>query len=73
MPTLLALDAALERVRSGLESRSRRISGRVGERLAEQMSRPGKMLRARFFLLLGARQLLPNLGPGRAPARRQAP
>ncbi len=28
---------------------------------------------ALFFLLLGARQLLPNLGPGRAPARRQAP
>ena len=54
MPTLLALDAALERVRSGLESRSRRISGRVGERLAEQMSRPGKMLRARCCLLLGA-------------------
>ncbi|MCX5795108.1 MAG: polyprenyl synthetase family protein [Elusimicrobia bacterium] len=54
MPALLALEASLERVRSGLESRSRRISGRVGEGLAEQMARPGKMLRARFCLLLGA-------------------
>lgn len=53
MPVLLALEGSLERVRSGLESRSRRISGRVGEELAEQLARPGKMLRARFCLLLG--------------------
>jgi len=54
VPALLALEESLERVRSGLESRCRRISGRVGEELAEQMARPGKMLRARFCLLLGA-------------------
>jgi octaprenyl-diphosphate synthase len=54
VPAILALDESLERVRSGLDSRSRRISGRVGEELALQMARPGKMLRARFCLLLGA-------------------
>ena len=54
MPALLALDESLERVRSGLESRSRRISGRIGAQLAARMGRPGKMLRARFCLLLGA-------------------
>jgi geranylgeranyl pyrophosphate synthase len=54
VPALLSLKKSLTRVRSGLESRSRRISGRVGEQLAEQMARPGKMLRARFCLLLGA-------------------
>jgi octaprenyl-diphosphate synthase len=36
-----------------LESRARRISGRVGEELASHVGRPGKMLRARFCLLLG--------------------
>jgi len=53
MPTLLRLDDSLERVRSGLEKRARRISGRVGEELASYVGRPGKMLRARFCLLLG--------------------
>ncbi len=42
----------LERVREGLESRARRISGRVGGDLAEFVGRPGKMLRARFCLHL---------------------
>jgi len=54
VPVLLALDESLERVRSGLESRSRRIAGRVGAELADQMARPGKMLRSRFCLLLAA-------------------
>ncbi|MFA6003099.1 MAG: polyprenyl synthetase family protein [Elusimicrobiota bacterium] len=54
MPAILTLDASLQRVRSGLESRARRISGRVGEELAAHMARPGKMLRSRFCLLLGA-------------------
>src|ERR1019366_4341712 len=39
---------------AGLESRARRISGRVGEELAAHVGRPGKMLRARFCLLLGS-------------------
>jgi octaprenyl-diphosphate synthase len=52
MPTLLRLDDSLERVRAGLESRARRISGRVGQELAAHVGRPGKMLRARFCLLL---------------------
>ncbi len=54
MPTLLRLEDSLERVRTGLESRARRISGRVGAELASFVGRPGKMLRARFCLLLGA-------------------
>ncbi len=54
MQTLLRLDDSLERVRAGLETRARRISGRVGEELASHVGRPGKMLRARFCLLLGA-------------------
>ena len=53
MPTLLRLEDSLERVRVGLEKRARRISGRVGEELAAYVGRPGKMLRARFCLLLG--------------------
>lgn len=43
----------MARVRAGLESRSRRIEGRVGQELAAFVSRPGKMLRSRFCLLLG--------------------
>ena len=54
MPTLLRIDESLERVRSGLESRAKRIGGRVGSELASHVGRPGKMLRARFCLLLGA-------------------
>lgn len=52
MPTLLKIEVSLERVRTGLESRSRRISGRVGEVMAAHIARPGKMLRARFCLML---------------------
>lgn len=54
MPTLLTIEDSLGRVRSGLESRARRIEGRVGQELAAHVGRPGKMLRARFSLLLGA-------------------
>ncbi|MDE2313452.1 MAG: polyprenyl synthetase family protein [Elusimicrobia bacterium] len=54
MPTLLKLEDSLEQVRLGLENRARRISGRVGRELADVIGRPGKMLRARFCLLLGA-------------------
>lgn len=36
-----------------MESRSRRVAGRVGEHLASYVGRPGKMLRSRFCLLLG--------------------
>lgn len=48
------LDASMVRVREGLESRALRISGRVGEELAAYVGQPGKMLRARFCLMLGA-------------------
>ncbi len=54
MPVLVSLDESLERVRLELQSRSRRVSGRVGAQLAAFMGRPGKMVRARFCLLLGA-------------------
>ena len=50
--SLLEVEDSLARVRSGLESRARRIEGRVGQELAAHISRPGKMLRARFALLL---------------------
>lgn len=53
MPTLIKVEDSLERVRTGLESRARRISGRVGEVMASHIARPGKMLRARFCLMLG--------------------
>jgi len=50
--SLLKVEDSLARVRSGLESRARRIEGRVGSELAAHIGRPGKMLRARFALLL---------------------
>ncbi len=52
MLALLSLEDSIERVRLGMESRARRLSGRVGETLAGYVGRPGKMLRARFCLLL---------------------
>lgn len=53
MPTLIKVEDSLERVRTGLESRARRLTGRVGEVMASHIARPGKMLRARFCLMLG--------------------
>ncbi|MDE2143854.1 MAG: polyprenyl synthetase family protein [Elusimicrobia bacterium] len=50
--SLLKVEDSLAKVRSGLENRARRIEGRVGQELAAHISRPGKMLRARFALLL---------------------
>lgn len=50
--SLLKVEDSLTRVRSGLESRARRIEGRVGQELASHIARPGKMLRSRFALLL---------------------
>ena len=50
--SLLKVEDSLARVRSGLENRARRIEGRVGQELAAHISRPGKMLRSRFALLL---------------------
>lgn len=46
------MEDSLTRVRAGLESRARRIEGRVGQELASHIGRPGKMLRSRFALLL---------------------
>lgn len=54
MQTLARFEESLERVRSGMEARSDRISGRVGSSLADYVSRPGKMLRARFAVQFGA-------------------
>lgn len=51
--SLLKVEDSLTRVRAGLENRARRIEGRVGQELAAFVSRPGKMLRSRFCLLLG--------------------
>ena len=50
--SLLKVEDSLAKVRAGLESRARRIEGRVGAELASHISRPGKMLRSRFALLL---------------------
>ncbi|MBI3288703.1 MAG: polyprenyl synthetase family protein [Elusimicrobia bacterium] len=50
--SLLKVEDSLVRVRAGLESRARRIEGRVGQELAAHISRPGKMLRSRFALLM---------------------
>ncbi len=50
--SLLKVEDSLAKVRSGLESRARRIEGRVGQELAAHISRPGKMLRSRFALLM---------------------
>lgn len=54
-PVLLAssVDESLERVRLGLETRARDMARRVGNSLGQYIYRPGKMLRARFCLLLG--------------------
>ncbi|MBI5209484.1 MAG: polyprenyl synthetase family protein [Elusimicrobia bacterium] len=54
MLTKTRVEESLERIRAGMEARSRRIAGRVGEQLAAYVSRPGKMLRSRFALHLGA-------------------
>lgn len=50
--SLIKVEDSLTRVRAGLESRARRIEGRVGQELASHIGRPGKMLRSRFALLL---------------------
>jgi geranylgeranyl pyrophosphate synthase len=50
--SLLKVEDSLTRVRAGLESRARRIEGRVGQELAAHIARPGKMLRSRFALLM---------------------
>ncbi|MEE8424529.1 MAG: polyprenyl synthetase family protein [Elusimicrobiota bacterium] len=54
MWALHAVDESLERVRAGLERRVASLGARVGDHLAEYVGRPGKMLRARYTLLLGA-------------------
>lgn len=53
METLSAVDESLERVRAGVERRVALLGSRVGDHLAAHVGRPGKMLRARFCLLLG--------------------
>lgn len=54
MLALLTVEESLDRVRTGLERRVASLGGRVGDHLAEYVGRPGKMLRARYTLLLGA-------------------
>jgi geranylgeranyl pyrophosphate synthase len=58
--SLLKVEDSLARVRAGLEGRARRIEGRVGQELAAFVSRPGKMLRSRFCLLLGGALGVPD-------------
>ena len=52
MTTATSADS-LAGVRSRLQSRALRVSGRVGTELAELIAANGKLLRARFTLLLG--------------------
>ncbi|MBI4060034.1 MAG: polyprenyl synthetase family protein [Elusimicrobia bacterium] len=67
--SLLKVEDSLARVRSGLESRARRIEGRVGRELASHIGRPGKMLRSRFALLMaGALGVDPEKAEGVARA-----
>ena len=54
MPPPASVEASLARVRTGLEERATSLAGRIGERLASFITRPGKMLRARFCIHLGA-------------------
>ena len=54
MQSLASVDDALARVRAGIEERVGAIGERVGDHLAAFIGRPGKMLRARFALLLGS-------------------
>lgn len=53
MPSVETLDGSLDRVRTGLERRVAALGGRVGDHLAAYVGQPGKMLRARYTLLLG--------------------
>ncbi|MBI5596366.1 MAG: polyprenyl synthetase family protein [Elusimicrobia bacterium] len=53
MTTTETLDGSLDRVRSGLERRVAALGGRVGDHLASYVGQPGKLLRARYTLLLG--------------------
>ncbi|MFA6092510.1 MAG: polyprenyl synthetase family protein [Elusimicrobiota bacterium] len=48
------IEDGLSRVREGLERRTARLGERVGDHLAAFVGRPGKMLRPRYTLLLGA-------------------
>lgn len=54
MPSLETLDGSLDRVRTGLERRVAALGSRVGDHLASYVGQPGKMLRARYTLQLGA-------------------
>jgi octaprenyl-diphosphate synthase len=49
-----ALEESLSRVRSAMGRRIARLGERVGDQLAGYVGRPGKMLRSRYALLLGA-------------------
>lgn len=54
MMTAVPLEESLSRVRAGIERRVARAGELVGDRLADFLGRPGKMLRARYALLMGA-------------------
>lgn len=54
MPAVIAETDSFTRVRAGLERRVASLGGRVGDHLAEYVGRPGKLLRARYALNLGA-------------------
>lgn len=54
MKTSPTVEDSLERIREGLDRRVASLGGRVGDHLASAIGRPGKMLRARYALALGA-------------------
>ncbi|MFA5138725.1 MAG: polyprenyl synthetase family protein [Elusimicrobiota bacterium] len=54
IPTLPAVEETLERVRARMGRRAAGLGSRIGDPLSAHVARPGKMLRARYALLLGA-------------------
>ena len=58
-----SVEAALARVREGLDRRAQDMARRVGD-LTGLIYRPGKLLRARFCVMLGAALDVPERGDG---------
>lgn len=54
MKTLVGAEESLGRVRSHIQRGGAALGGRIGDHLAGYLGRPGKMIRARYSLLLGA-------------------
>jgi len=54
MPTAPTVEESLSRIRENLDRRVASLGGRIGDHLAKDIGRPGKMLRSRFCLVLGS-------------------